>query len=112
MDTLVPFANSALALSPYRTTQRITQRQETIKSCIVCGNQGGAELLKAPCGQHFVCAADIASYFKHATNDESLFPPRCCNQVFLLQEYEYHVPAEIALAYRMKEQGEYAILAK
>ncbi|EMD69276.1 hypothetical protein COCSADRAFT_56374, partial [Bipolaris sorokiniana ND90Pr] len=68
--------------------------------------------IKAPCGAHFVCPDDIASFFEHATNDESLYSPKCCNRVFLLDEYKDHIPADIALAYHNKEQGEYSILAK
>ncbi|KAJ5065708.1 hypothetical protein J3E72DRAFT_182704 [Bipolaris maydis] len=72
----------------------------------------GDPFIKAPCGEHFVCADDIASFFEYAINDESLYPPKCCNQIFLLDEYKDHIPADIASAYHSKEQGEYSILAK
>jgi hypothetical protein len=72
----------------------------------------GELLIAAPCGRHWVCRDDVSSFFRHATQNESLFPPRCCDQMFMLQEYEEYVPFDIAWAYQVKEQGEYALLAK
>jgi hypothetical protein len=54
----------------------------------------------------------VGSFFENATNNESLFPPKCCGQMLLLQDYESYVPFDVAWDYQMKEQGEYAILAK
>ncbi|KAH5074864.1 hypothetical protein HBH95_138300 [Parastagonospora nodorum] len=87
---------------------------ETEKGCVICGGEekDGELLIAAPCGQHWVCPDDISSFFERATQNESLFPPKCCGQMFMLQEYEEYVPFDIAWAYQVKEQGEYAILAK
>ncbi|KAH7361234.1 hypothetical protein BKA66DRAFT_444801 [Pyrenochaeta sp. MPI-SDFR-AT-0127] len=84
------------------------------KSCVICGGDESEDelLLEAPCGRHWVCPDDVASYFERATTNESLFPPKCCGQMFLLHEYEDYIPFETAWAYQVKEQGEYAILAK
>ena len=84
------------------------------KSCVICGSDESEDevLVAAPCGRHFVCGDDIASFFENATNNESLFPPKCCGQMFMLQDYENHLPFEVSWAYQVKEQGEYAILAK
>lgn len=84
------------------------------KSCVICGGEEseGEVLIDAPCGQHSVCPDDVASFFERATQNESLFPPKCCKQIFILEQYEEHVPFEISWAYRVKEQGEYATLAK
>ncbi|KAL6710827.1 hypothetical protein ACN47E_007884 [Coniothyrium glycines] len=84
------------------------------KVCVICGGEEseGDLLLEAPCGQHWVCSDDVASFFERATENESLFPPKCCNQLFILEDFEDYVPFDIAWAYQVKEQGEYAILAK
>jgi hypothetical protein len=84
------------------------------KSCVICGSDEteGELLVAAPCHDHWVCPDDVSSFFERATENESLFPPKCCGQMFMLQEYEDYVPFEIAWAYQVKEQGEYAVLAK
>jgi hypothetical protein len=84
------------------------------KSCVICGSEesDGELLLDAPCGRHWICADDVGSFFENATNNESLFPPKCCGQMLMLEEFEDYMPFEVAWAYRVKEQGEYAILAK
>ena len=84
------------------------------KSCLICGGDEteGELLVEAPCGRHWICADDISSFFERATANESLFPPKCCGQMFMLHEYEDYVSFETAWAYQVKEQGEYAILAK
>ncbi|KAL1600052.1 hypothetical protein SLS59_006126 [Nothophoma quercina] len=55
---------------------------------------------------------DVGSYFERATESESLYPPKCCGQIFLLDTYEAHIPFEVQWAFQMKEQGEYSVLAK
>ncbi|KAH6870304.1 hypothetical protein BKA58DRAFT_457741 [Alternaria rosae] len=84
------------------------------KSCVICGTEEseGELLLEAPCGRHLVCADDIGSFFENATNNESLYPPQCCDVMFVLDDYEDYVPFEVAWAYQVKQQGEYTILAK
>ncbi|KAF2036042.1 hypothetical protein EK21DRAFT_52351, partial [Setomelanomma holmii] len=84
------------------------------KSCVICGGteNEGELLIAAPCQRHFVCPDDISSFFQRATDNESLFPPKCCGQMFMLAEYEDYVPFDVAWAYQVKEAGEYAVLAK
>jgi hypothetical protein len=86
----------------------------TKKSCVICGGQEseGELLVEAPCDRHWVCSDDVSAFFARATENESLYPPKCCGQIFMLQEYEEYVPFEVSWAYQVKEQGEYAILAK
>jgi hypothetical protein len=87
---------------------------ESGKGCVICGGEekDGELLVAAPCSRHWVCPDDIISFFERATQNESLFPPKCCGQMFMLQEYEDYIPFDTAWAYQVKEQGEYAILAK
>jgi hypothetical protein len=84
------------------------------KACVICGGEesSGEQLVEAPCQRHWVCTDDVASFFERATESESLYPPKCCGQIFLLDLYEAHVPFEVQWAFQMKEVGEYSILAK
>jgi hypothetical protein len=84
------------------------------KSCVICAGteDEGEVLLAAPCGRHWVCKDDITSFFARATENESLFPPKCCNQIFLLHDYEESVDFDVAWDFQVKEQGEYSVLAK
>ncbi|KAF2629593.1 hypothetical protein BU25DRAFT_318935, partial [Macroventuria anomochaeta] len=59
-----------------------------------------------------VCTNDVGSFFECATENESLYPPKCCGQIFLLDLYESHIPFDVQWAFQMKEQGEYSVLAK
>ncbi|KAF3047992.1 hypothetical protein E8E12_005103 [Didymella heteroderae] len=82
--------------------------------CVICGGDeaAGDTLLEAPCHRHWVCTDDVGSFFERATQNESLYPPKCCGQIFLLDLYEQYVPFDVQWAYQMKEQGEYSVLAK
>ena len=81
---------------------------------MICGGNeaSGETLLQAPCQRHWVCTDDVGSFFERATENESLYPPKCCGQMFLLDLYEAYIPFEVQWAYKMKEQGEYSVLAK
>ncbi|KAJ4381375.1 hypothetical protein N0V86_003724 [Didymella sp. IMI 355093] len=85
-----------------------------VKTCVICGGDeaDGNELLEAPCQRHWVCIDDVGSFFERATENESLYPPKCCGQIFLLDLYEAYVPFDVQWAFQMKEQGEYSVLAK
>jgi hypothetical protein len=84
------------------------------KFCVICRDprSDNTLLVQAPCGRHWVCTDDVANFFERAAENESLFPPNCCDREFLLEEYERYVPPGISQAYRMKAQGEYAVFAK
>ena len=56
--------------------------REPAKTCVICEDQQTEhqEFLEVPCGDHY-CTNCINRLFELATNDESLFPPRCCQEV-------------------------------
>ncbi|KAF1358876.1 hypothetical protein EJ07DRAFT_121996 [Lizonia empirigonia] len=84
------------------------------KACVICGadEADGEQLLEAPCQSHWVCTHDVSSFFERAAENESLYPPKCCGQIFLLDQYEAYVSFEVQWAFQAKEQGEYSVLAK
>ncbi|UPX16119.1 uncharacterized protein EKO05_0006540 [Ascochyta rabiei] len=84
------------------------------KACIICGSgeASGEKLVPAPCQHHWVCIDDVGSFFQRATENESLYPPKCCGQIFLLDMYDTFVPFDVQWAYQLKVQGEYSVMAK
>ncbi|KAI2641523.1 hypothetical protein GGS26DRAFT_585914 [Hypomontagnella submonticulosa] len=55
-------------------------KQSRPRPCNACGDEKHfVELARAPCG-HEYCRECLTRIFQNATNDESLFPPRCCKE--------------------------------
>ena len=84
------------------------------RECALCSDAASEEqqLLELPCFSHWVCRDCIQDYFVSATNNESLYPPRCCDEPIPLDRFAEHVPGNVQTEFRLKEQGEYTILPK
>jgi hypothetical protein len=84
------------------------------RSCVICGEEAAEQntLIELPCWNHWVCKDDLADFFVRATENESLYPPRCCDEMLLLDQFEAHVPEDVQVAFLMKAQGEYQIMQK
>ena len=84
------------------------------KTCVICGDEEKAEspLHRNPCGRHYACNDDLQDFFRNAIKDESLYPPDCCREPFLLMDYEDVLPFDLLFEYQSKEQGEYAVQKK
>lgn len=85
------------------------------RACVICGEADSEDspLIELPCFRHWVCREScIASYFESATSSESLYPPQCCKEPILLEEFESFIPDDVKSAFLVKEQGEYTILPK
>lgn len=72
-------------------------------------------LLQLTCGSHAVCPPSddsdcLASFFRQATNEERLYPARCCDAVLFLDDYA-DLPFDLVWAYQIKER-EYSVPAK
>lgn len=52
------------------------------------------EVVKVPCGEVW-CRDCIRELFVMACNDESLFPPRCCNQIIPVANVRIHLTGRI-----------------
>ncbi|KZT06377.1 uncharacterized protein LAESUDRAFT_743524 [Laetiporus sulphureus 93-53] len=57
--------------------------------------------IRAPCG-HYWGADCLVELFRAATTDESLFPPRCCQQPFIVSEVEPHLGPELSALFNKK----------
>lgn len=54
--------------------------------CVACGGKVIRDkTTRAPCG-HVCCGECVSELFGHAMRDESLFPPRCCQQPLALDK--------------------------
>ena len=80
--------------------------------CVICGDADTADLVRAPCGRHALCEADLNGWFQRATENESLFPPKCCGISITPGEYEPYLDAAVLRAYQAKAKGEYSVLAR
>ncbi|KAJ8114367.1 hypothetical protein OPT61_g3742 [Boeremia exigua] len=111
-----PRAQPRTITKPYalNTPPLPNHHTDMTKNCVICGGEeaSGEQLVRAPCRRHWVCTDDVASFFERATETESLYPPKCCGQLFSLDAYEAYVPFEISWAFQMKEHGEYSVSAK
>ena len=83
-------------------------------NCLICSEEESEQSshIELPCWNHWVCKDDLSDFFVRATENESLYPPRCCNEYILLDEFEQYVPQDVQVAFMMKAQGEYQILQK
>ncbi|KAF2005102.1 hypothetical protein P154DRAFT_530776 [Amniculicola lignicola CBS 123094] len=83
------------------------------RDCVLCGDEETEEtrFVQSPCTRHFFCLDCLPSVFEHAMNDESLYPPKCCdrNGIFFIDDYEHILDYELVWQFKMKEQGEYSV---
>lgn len=72
--------------------------------CIICADSFSIpDATRVPCG-HFYCTSCIALLVQHATNDQSLFPPACCDQDIDVESIKSVVPEDIINALEAKRE--------
>ncbi|KAI1648258.1 uncharacterized protein F4817DRAFT_334429 [Daldinia loculata] len=72
------------------------------RTCDACGDQKHfAELARAPC-RHEYCRECLTRLFRDASNDESLFPPRCCRQSIPLVKNQVFIDSDVVRHFRQK----------
>ncbi|KAI1468567.1 uncharacterized protein F4812DRAFT_427308 [Daldinia caldariorum] len=72
------------------------------KTCDACGDEKHfAELARAPC-HHEYCRECLTRLFRDASNDESLFPPRCCRQNIPLAKNQVFIDSDVVRTFRQK----------
>lgn len=128
-ELLAIFANDYLFLrTPYQP-RRLTQRwavsllyesqhimAEEDKECVVCWSEEDEEtqMILLPCGNHHVCKTSspcLEGFFRDAMNEEKSYPPRCCNAVLLIQDYEEILPWDFQWQFLLKIR-EYSVVPK
>ncbi|KAI1762122.1 hypothetical protein GGR53DRAFT_430471 [Hypoxylon sp. FL1150] len=81
-----------------RKSQRSSQR----RACLACEEKKHfSSLARAPCG-HEYCRDCLATLFRCAMSDETLFPPRCCRQTIPLERNQIFLPEDLVHQFRAK----------
>ncbi|KAI8958631.1 hypothetical protein F5Y11DRAFT_359848 [Daldinia sp. FL1419] len=72
------------------------------KTCDACGDEKHfAQLARVPC-RHEYCRDCLTRLFRDASNDESLFPPRCCRQNIPLDKNQVFIDSDVVRHFRQK----------
>lgn len=78
--------------------------KEPRQTCSACQNPYPArEIIRAPC-DHVYCHGCIQSLFEVSMKDESLFPPRCCQQPIPPEEYPRLFDREFLSTFRLRQE--------
>ncbi|GJE85955.1 IBR domain-containing protein [Phanerochaete sordida] len=97
--------NSSPQASSSRTaTSRPRDAKAPAKSpqdCVICTDPIRGSQIRAPCG-HYYDATCLGELFRGASVDESLFPPRCCNQQFVVQEVRRFLGEKLYQSFQTK----------
>ncbi|KAH8100561.1 hypothetical protein BXZ70DRAFT_1000275 [Cristinia sonorae] len=69
--------------------------------CVICMEKIKRNQIRAPCGHYYdlKCLIDL---FKSTLTDESLFPPRCCQQPFVFDELRPYFDLDLAIDFEKK----------
>ncbi|PFH60225.1 hypothetical protein XA68_11290 [Ophiocordyceps unilateralis] len=81
--------------------QRIQMRTSV---CNVCDEQRvSSDMIQCPC-KHEYCRGCLESYLKASMEDESLFPPRCCQQPIPLGPKDIQMSPELLVRFQAKKR--------
>ncbi|KAH9911610.1 uncharacterized protein B0H18DRAFT_347537 [Fomitopsis serialis] len=97
MTTLTP-ATASSSRTQFQSVYKAYSDKRKKEMCVFCRENIGGHQIQAPCG-HFWDADCLADLFRASTTDESLFPPRCCQQPFVLKEVERHLMPELLASF-------------
>ncbi|KAJ0384953.1 hypothetical protein COL922a_007299 [Colletotrichum nupharicola] len=73
------------------------------EKCDMCTDEYPQTYLFQTTCNHKYCPGCIIDLFEASINDESLFPPRCCGNVFSAAEHEHVLGYELLERWRVKE---------
>ncbi|GAB1742917.1 hypothetical protein NU219Hw_g8619t1 [Hortaea werneckii] len=75
--------------------------------CAACGDEaeerGSDKFCQVPC-EHWYCDDCLQSLFHAILMDESLFPPRCCQEPFEYSAIKPHLTGELAAQFEAKKE--------
>lgn len=94
-DDLVAAESSARAESRQKPSAEV-------RSCAIClTDKSLSDVLRMPCGDNY-CRECLSELFQLATTDESMFPPRCCQQVIPLQLIKLYLSSTLIRTFEEK----------
>ena len=74
---------------------------EPLPRCTICGDRTSETLIYIPCG-HVLDPGCLRALFEHASRDESLFPPKCCQIPVPLAAARTHLAPELAAKFEAR----------
>ncbi|CAL1696543.1 unnamed protein product [Somion occarium] len=90
---------SAVASSSRVTLVPIAPRE--LHDCVICTDTIRGMEIRAPCG-HFYDVRCLVDLFRSTVRDESLFPPRCCQQPFIFDQIRRYLGHDLAAQFQQK----------
>lgn len=70
-----------------------------LHDCIICTDTIRGVEITAPCG-HYYDIACLVDLFRSTLRDESLFPPRCCQQPFVFESIRQYLGRRLAAEFQ------------
>lgn len=71
------------------------EQQIKLFKCVSCQDEHDADhSYRVPC-QHYYCDDCLQTLFSNATNDETLYPPRCCRKVIPFEDVRTFLPEKV-----------------
>lgn len=98
-ESVVSFTGAEAGESSSWASSRGTGKSRIRHECVVCSEI--RETVQLQC-QHRYCKACVTRLISDATVDESLFPPRCCDQTMPLSLIRPFISAELAAKIQQK----------
>ncbi|KAL9032753.1 MAG: hypothetical protein Q9180_006324 [Flavoplaca navasiana] len=75
---------------------------ESVEACVICNDELRPEkTIQLPCGDRY-CHECLVSLFNASMKDDSLFPPRCCEQI-PLSVVQHLFPPNFADTFQMRQ---------
>ncbi|KAI1661645.1 IBR finger domain-containing protein [Daldinia decipiens] len=103
IERFIPAADEQPESSSWATARISRKYASPELDCLACGEKYiYLDVMRAPCG-HLYCRECLAQLFRSAMSDESLFPPRCCQQNIPLRGLVFSLPKELIREFRAKE---------
>ncbi|KAG6138125.1 hypothetical protein E4U28_004300 [Claviceps purpurea] len=94
---------SAAELSNTTADPSASKGKSALRSCVACTSEvASTDSIRCPCS-HDYCGDCTTSLFSAAINDESLFPPRCCQEPIPLDLIKPFLSATLLGAYEAKK---------
>lgn len=63
---------------------------EPLPLCVICREEINGAIIRAPCGHHLDVAC-LRQIFEKSARDESLFPPKCCQEPIEAEDVNEHL---------------------
>lgn len=77
------------------------QQRPVRHECVICTDVIRGYVIRAPCG-HYYDQGCLSDLFTSTINDESLYPPRCCQKPFILAKVSPYLGSDLCKRFEKK----------